>query len=581
MFRTLPLLAPRQLLVLVVPLLLLIPLTWLALRHDERATEREFAAMLNAQADRVDALVRSVAEGDLDAIDKGSATVSALGDYVHLSSEGRLIEPHAVLPRELAQPGECAVRSLDRAALQRALRDPVGLSETCPVLRGRDGTMLAPFALVQDDANVPRLRAWFELYGDMLHDNERDALILEVSRHRQARDVRAIVSMLQSADRAITAVEAPFREEAFRSMFDARAKRQTLKTSRAVLSLTQLRDGSFAGIAVHPLSLTRPAASALLQVPRGITFQVVEGDAPASAPGTSFLALTKELGVRFAIDRKLAERDGARLTHLFRLWTVGLAVGLALFVMFLIVDASKRRRLAELRTDYASALAHELRTPTATLLLLSEALEQGMEKPSERLEIAATLKGEVQRLKGTLDRMLSLRRLSEERPRVVKQRSDVRAMIQELQTQYRACSRRGSAQNIELDLSECTAYIDRELFATALENLVDNARKYSPTNEIVNIQLRRCPDAESFFEVCVRDRGPGVEEEDRERIFLAFERGSRGKLSEATEGVGIGLALVHLFATLHGGSVSVRPRDGGGSTFVLRFAKGKMEESDV
>jgi signal transduction histidine kinase len=576
MFRTLPLLAPRQILVVLIPLLLLIPLTWLALRHDERATEREFSALLNAQAGRVDALLRSVTEADLDALDRGASTVRPYGDYVHLSSEGRLIEPHAVLPRELAQSAACAAKSIDTAALQRAVLDAVELSETCPLLRGRDGTMLAPFALVQEDATLPKLRAWFELYGDMLHDNERDALILEVSRRKPAREVRPLISMLQSADRAITAVEAPFREDAFRSTFDARTKRQTLKTARAILSLTKLGDGSFAGTAVHPLSLSRPAAAVLLQVPRGITFEVLEGDA-ASHLGATSLTLTKEFGIRFDIDRTIAEHESRRLTTLFRLWTIALAAGLIMFVVFLLVDASTGKRLAELRTDYASALAHELRTPTATLLLLTEALEQGIEQPNERQEIAATLKGEVLRLKGTLDRMLSLRRLSEAKPRVVKQTSDVRAMVQELQGQHQTRSRLGLAPALELELSECTACIDRELFATALRNLVDNAYKYSPKTEPVQIQLRRSPNAESFLELRVSDRGPGVAQEDRERIFRAFERGSHGKLSEATEGVGIGLALVHLFASLHGGSASVLPRDGGGSTFVLRFAEGMVD----
>jgi signal transduction histidine kinase len=103
---------------------------------------------------------------------------------------------------------------------------------------------------------------------------------------------------------------------------------------------------------------------------------------------------------------------------------------------------------------------------------------------------------------------------------------------------------------------------DERLLRRALRNLLENARRYG--GDEVEVQVARHADR---AEVLVDDRGPGVPEGERERIFEAFFR--LPGHAERSGGVGLGLALVRQIAERHGGSVRCEPRAGGGSRFVL------------
>ena len=104
---------------------------------------------------------------------------------------------------------------------------------------------------------------------------------------------------------------------------------------------------------------------------------------------------------------------------------------------------------------------------------------------------------------------------------------------------------------------------DPLLMAQLLDNLVDNALKYSPPEAPVELLVRQLPGQVLF---AVRDRGPGVPPAWRERIFEAFQRGGRG-VRTTTEGPGLGLTLSRRIVELHGGTIVVQSVLGQGATF--------------
>jgi len=106
---------------------------------------------------------------------------------------------------------------------------------------------------------------------------------------------------------------------------------------------------------------------------------------------------------------------------------------------------------------------------------------------------------------------------------------------------------------------------DERLLRRAIRNLLENARRYGGGE--VEAEVVRSPSARSLVELRINDRGPGVPEAYRERIFESFFR--LPGHAEREGGVGLGLALVRQIAQRHGGSVRCLPRDGGGSSFVL------------
>jgi two-component system sensor histidine kinase KdpD len=105
--------------------------------------------------------------------------------------------------------------------------------------------------------------------------------------------------------------------------------------------------------------------------------------------------------------------------------------------------------------------------------------------------------------------------------------------------------------------------VDLHQVERVLANLVENALRYSPASESVGVQVR-----EAGSEVLVRviDRGPGIPPGEAERIFEAFQRGSR---TGGVRGAGLGLAIARGFAEANGGRVWVESHEGQGATFVL------------
>ena len=133
----------------------------------------------------------------------------------------------------------------------------------------------------------------------------------------------------------------------------------------------------------------------------------------------------------------------------------------------------------------------------------------------------------------------------------------------------RVSSRRPDAR-FRLGSQPVTAVARIASVERAVVNLLDNAAKFGPPSQVIDVQLTGS--ADGFAEITVADRGPGIPAGERERIFRRFHRldAARG-----IPGSGLGLAIVHKTAVSHGGSATAEPRPGGGSVFRLRLPAGQ------
>ena len=263
----------------------------------------------------------------------------------------------------------------------------------------------------------------------------------------------------------------------------------------------------------------------------------------------------------------------ARQTKRSHLVLVGVAVGAALvaaaLAALLFARMRAERRLSALRTDFVAAVSHELRTPIASVRMLAELLDEDRVEPDERAEVHQALAREARRLGNTVDRLLSFSRMEAGKVSATLRPMEVAAVVDEAIDTF--LERYPEAAPIERQLDpDARAPMDEAAIRMAVDNLLCNARKYAPEGHPYEVRVTTVAEG---VEIGVTDHGPGISRADQRRILRPFER-ANDRLSEATEGAGIGLSLVGHVARSHGGRLRVESEPGQGATFILWLAGG-------
>ena len=222
------------------------------------------------------------------------------------------------------------------------------------------------------------------------------------------------------------------------------------------------------------------------------------------------------------------------------------------------------RRLSALRADFVSLVSHELRSPMATVIGSARTLQQRWRelKPEQRESFLALIADETTRLATLVADVLDTSRI--EAGTFSYSFGDVD--LAELLRDVVAAAEVGQDEvPLATDINEPVPPIrgDRERLRQVLANLVDNAVKYSPSGEPVEVSATAL---NGNVIVRVRDRGPGIASEDQSLIFEKFGRARSGK---TLPGTGLGLFIARSIAEAHGGTLDVRSTPSEGATFTL------------
>ncbi len=245
---------------------------------------------------------------------------------------------------------------------------------------------------------------------------------------------------------------------------------------------------------------------------------------------------------------------------------VALAIAIAAIGAWLTLRGVAREvEAARGREAFVAAVTHELKTPLAAIRLFAEMLERGDVEPVKVREFGARTVLESDRLARLVDSVLDLARIEHGGPAAtfVGVDSICNAAVAIVKDYARE---RGFEIKFTPSEEEIRVRGDSDALTRALVNLLDNAIKYSERPHEIKIEVARR--ADPFVALSVLDRGRGVPEAERERIFEAFRRvGS--ELTRDRPGAGLGLALVAKIAAAHGGRATCEAREGGGSRFCL------------
>jgi len=207
--------------------------------------------------------------------------------------------------------------------------------------------------------------------------------------------------------------------------------------------------------------------------------------------------------------------------------------------------------------------AHQMRTPLAALRVQAQlALDE--DDPAEQRAQIAAVERNAARLSRLLNQLLSDATIAHRSDQRRFERFDV-VQLTERALRDVVPSAEGDRVHFESELDSAPFTGDAVMIGEAVKNLVDNALRHGAVDGAGAVEVRLAADDQALA-LTVSDRGPGLGEADREKVFERFARGSG-----AAPGAGLGLAIVRQVARSHGGDVRLLGRDGGGLCAELRL----------
>jgi signal transduction histidine kinase len=232
------------------------------------------------------------------------------------------------------------------------------------------------------------------------------------------------------------------------------------------------------------------------------------------------------------------------------------------------------RHLNELKNNFLGIAAHDLRSPLSFIRTSSDLLLNGAKldlENAEQLSLLENINRQSQYLLGLLDDLLDLTEIEAGKMKLTLQEMDAGSFFPEsLKAMFRLADAKGMKVILEAP-EQGKMKGDPARLRQVIENLVSNAIKYAPPGSTVRVVAREEPGA---WQVSVQDEGPGLTEEDRQRVFQSFARLS-ALPTGGEKSTGLGLAIVRWIVEAHGGKVGVDSQLSQGSTFWFTLPKTK------
>jgi signal transduction histidine kinase len=247
--------------------------------------------------------------------------------------------------------------------------------------------------------------------------------------------------------------------------------------------------------------------------------------------------------------------------------------------IFTFRDISDERVVEEMKSEFVSAVSHELRSPLTSIYGFAETLlrDDVQFGEDEQRTFVRYIASESERLTTIVDMLLSVARLESGEVLLRLAPTDVGAVVAEaVQSVEATLGGNGHRFVTDIDDGPLDAEADREKLRQVLAILLDNAVRYSPSGGRVRVVARPVDEA---VEVRVEDEGIGIPPAEQERIFRKFYRGEAGTRMVGTGNTGLGLFIAEGLVTAMGGRMWVNSREGEGSTFGFELPAPRTERS--
>lgn len=235
-----------------------------------------------------------------------------------------------------------------------------------------------------------------------------------------------------------------------------------------------------------------------------------------------------------------------------------------------LVALRRQKAVDQLKNDFINNLAHELKTPIFASSVIFRIIQQHLQRGDlkKTIEPLQLLVRENQQLKDKVDKVLELASMEEGKLHLEKRTVDLHNLIRETipSYQYRVAEQGGSL-SCELLAASALVNGNPQHLQNVLQNLLDNALKYSPEEPQIKIKTET---KENDVSLTISDQGIGIKTKDQPYIFDSFYRVAQGD-AHNVNGFGLGLSYVKQLVELHQGQILLKSQPGEGTIFTLTF----------
>ena len=248
---------------------------------------------------------------------------------------------------------------------------------------------------------------------------------------------------------------------------------------------------------------------------------------------------------------------------------IAIILGCFVYTIYVILF---QKKLSEMKTDFINNMTHEFKTPIATISLATDSMivPKVTNNPDKVRYFANIIKQENKRMNDQVEKVLQMAKLDKNKLNLNLNLTevDLNDVITEAGEYIKLqVEPRGGVVEVHPNAAPSTVQGDMTHISSLVNNLLDNANKYSPEAPQISVRTRNTAEG---IEVTVQDHGLGMSREARKNIFDRFYRVHTGDRHDV-KGFGLGLSYVKTITEAHGGDIQVSSELGKGSSFIVTF----------
>jgi signal transduction histidine kinase len=252
----------------------------------------------------------------------------------------------------------------------------------------------------------------------------------------------------------------------------------------------------------------------------------------------------------------------------FYFWTIITLIIILVFGTALIVRiVAREMEILKIKSDFVSSVSHEFKTPLTSMKALTERIEKGkVTQPAKISQYISIISNDIDRLIRLVGNILNFSNIEEGKKVYKKEETDISTWLKEIINNYKKESIESSISIIvEIEDNLPALYIDKDAMTQAIFNLLDNSVKFSRGDKVVRVMVEK---NENLIIIKVKDKGIGIENDEKDKIFEKFYRG-KSAVKYYIKGTGLGLSLVKFTVEAHNGHIEVESEPGWSTVFTI------------